>query len=130
MQRFALSLALAIAVCAWLQLGFPETARAQKRAQAQVQTAARISDRDLRAFAKVYVEYKALQQEYGAKIEQTKDTKEKEALQKEASTQLQSVLQKHKLTADEYNHIFKAVNEDEKLRDKVLPMVEAERKKS
>jgi hypothetical protein len=53
---------------------------------------ANVTDKDLRAFAKAYVEYHNIRQNYEPRLNSTKDEKEK--LQREGDNKVKQVLEK------------------------------------
>ena len=89
-----------------------------------------ISDKELKAFVKAYVEYQKIRQEYEPAINNAQDPKEKQRLENEGNAKLKKVLDKEGLSPETYNRIFDQVNTDKQLRDTVLKMVEEQRKKS
>lgn len=91
---------------------------------------ANVTDKDLRAFAKAYVEYHNIRQNYEPRLNGTKDEKEKEKLQREGDNKVKQVLEKQGLTPQSYNRLFVAVNNNQQLRQKALTLISEERKKS
>jgi hypothetical protein len=91
---------------------------------------ANISDKELKAFVKAYVEYQRIRQEYEPAVNSTQDPKEKQRLQDEGNAKLKKVLDKEGLSPETYNRIFETVNTDKQLRSTVLKMVTEQRKKS
>jgi hypothetical protein len=89
-----------------------------------------LSDKELNAFVKAYVEYQKIRLSYGPVLEKSKDPKEKKRIQDEANTKVRQALDRHRLTSERYNRIFASVNGNEELRKKILKKVEEERKKS
>jgi hypothetical protein len=89
-----------------------------------------VSDKDLRAFAKAYVEYHRIKQNYEPKLKATKDEKSKQQIEKEGNEKVRHALEKQGLTPQKYNQLFAAVNGNPQLRQKALDMIEAERQKS
>lgn len=130
MKKFKLQTAAWLMAAVWLHLGLWSVSDAQELPRSRNQRQSRVDDRDLRAFAKVYVTYQSLQKEYEPILKSEKDAKKKEGIQKEANAKLKAVLQQQGLTADQYNQIFASVNADEKLRKRVLSMINEERNKS
>lgn len=94
------------------------------------QASTNISDKDLRSFAKAYVEYHKLRQSYEKQIGSVQDAKEKEKLQREGDSKVSKALEKQGLTPQSYNRLYTAVNNNEQLRKKALKMIEEERKNS
>ena len=91
---------------------------------------ANVTDKDLRAFAKAYVEYHNIRQNYEPRLNSTKDEKQKEKLQREGDNKVKQVLEKQGLTPQSYNRLFVAVNNNQQLRQKVLALISEERRKS
>ena len=89
-----------------------------------------VSDRELKAFVKAYVEYQKIRQNYEGRIASTKDEREKQRLQREGDDKVKQVLQKQGLTPQSYNRLFAAVNNNQQLRQKALTLISEERSKS
>jgi Domain of unknown function (DUF4168) len=89
-----------------------------------------ISDKDLRAFVKAYVEYQKIRQSYEPKMNNTRDEKEKQKIQREGDDKVKQALEKQGLTPQAYNRLFAAVNGNPQLRQKALALINDERKKS
>lgn len=91
---------------------------------------AKVSDKDLRAFAKAYVEYHKIRQAYEPQLAKVQDAKEKEKIQREGDSKVNKALEKQGLTPESYNRLFTAVNRNEQLRKKALKIISEERKRS
>jgi Domain of unknown function (DUF4168) len=89
-----------------------------------------VSDKDLRAFVKAYVEYQKIRQNYEPKMNKTRDEKEKQKIQREGDDKVKQALEKQGLTPQAYNRLFAAVNGNPQLRQKALALINDERKKS
>lgn len=89
-----------------------------------------VSDKDLRAFVKAYVEYQKIRQSYEPKMNNTRDEKEKLKIQREGDDKVKQALEKQGLTPQAYNRLFVAVNGNPQLRQKALALINDERKKS
>jgi predicted ATPase with chaperone activity len=89
-----------------------------------------VSDKELRAFAKAYVEYHKIRQNYEPKMNNTRDEKEKLNIQREGDDKVKQALEKQGLTPQGYNRLFAAVNGNPQLRQKALTLINDERKKS
>lgn len=89
-----------------------------------------VSDKDLKSFAKAYVEYHKIRQSYETQLNKAQDAKEKEKIQQEGNAKVSKALQKEGLTPESYNKIFSTVNNNEQLRRKALKFIDEERKKS
>jgi Domain of unknown function (DUF4168) len=118
--------ALAVLIGLW---SLPAAAQeSPKTATSQAQT--NVSDKDLRSFAKAYVEYHKLRQSYEKQIGNVQDAKEKEKLQREGDSKVSKALEKQGLTPQSYNRLYTAVNNNEQLRKKALKIIDEERKNS
>lgn len=109
---------------------FAAAARAQQPPQRQGPSQrANVSDKELKAFAKAYVEYQRIRQTYEPSLKNAKDAAEGERIQREANTKIKTALKKQGLDVDSYNRIFNAVNANEELRKKALNLIDQERKR-
>jgi hypothetical protein len=124
-SRILLS-ALAALIGLW---NLPAGAQSSKASPSQ-QASTNVSDKDLRSFAKAYVEYHKLRQSYEKQIGSVQDAKEKEKLQREGDSKVSKALEKQGLTPQSYNRLYTAVNGNEQLRKKALKLIEEERKNS
>jgi len=95
--------------------------------QSQSAEPTKLSDKDLRAFAKAYVAYQKLRQTYEPRLGKIQDPKEKQKLQQEGDAKVKEALEKHGLTPQSYNRLFAAVNGNEQLRQKALKLINEER---
>jgi hypothetical protein len=118
----------AVAVLVGLGITAPAVAQESKQASAPAQK--NFSDKDLKSFAKAYVEYHRIRQTYETRLNNIQDPKEKEKIQREGDSKVSKALEKQGLTPDSYNRLFAAVNNNEQLRKKTLKMIEEERKQS
>lgn len=91
---------------------------------------ATVSDRELTAFVKAYVEYQKIRSSYGPALEKASSPERKKQIEQEANAKVKRSLDANGLTAERYNRIFATVNGNEALRKKVLQRVEEERKNS
>jgi Domain of unknown function (DUF4168) len=89
-----------------------------------------VSDRDLTAFVKAYVEYQKIRSSYGPALEKANTAEQKKQIEQEANAKVKRSLDANGLSAERYNRIFATVNGNEALRKKVLQRVEEERKNS
>ena len=82
-----------------------------------------VSEVDLEAFAKAYVEYHRIRRIYEARISKAENAKEKDKIQNEGNAKVGQALKKQGLTAQSYNRLFTAVNSNESLRQKALKFI-------
>ena len=112
-------------------LSFPSLAHAQDLPkQTQSAEPTKLSDKDIRAFAKAYVEYQKLRQTYEPRLNSARDPKDREQIQREGDLKVKEALEKHGLTPHSYNRLFAAVNGNEQLRQKALKLINQERGRS
>lgn len=123
---------ISLVAIGWMFLGIETTVIAQQPSGKQTGSATRtqVSDAELRAFVKAYVETQNIRREYEPPLQKTTDPDKTQDLQKEANAELKETLAKQNLTVAQYNRIFSAVNNDPRLREKTLKLVEAERQRS
>lgn len=89
-----------------------------------------LSDKELKAFVKAYVDYQKIRRSYAPALEQAKDPARKKQIEQEANAKIKSSLDAQGLSVTRYNQIFAEVNNNPPLRKKVLQQVEEERKRS
>ena len=122
---------LLIAVSVALLVAINSTPRALAAStQGSITKASNVSDRDLKAFAKAYVEYHQIKRSYEPKLKTIRDEKTKRQIEKEGNDKVLHALEKEGLTPQQYNQLFTVVNRDPRLRQKALSLIEAERRKS
>jgi len=90
----------------------------------------KVSDAELRSFAKAYVEYHKIRQQYEPQLQATKDPQQNKKIQDDANAKVKDVLAKQQLPAQQYNRVITLVNNDETLRKKAMKLIEEERKKA
>ena len=116
----------AIFVAGFLILPFGKQSRAQESPQQQMN----VSETQLRAFAKVYVEVEKIRQSYEPRLKEAKNPEEGKQIQKEAVSKMQGELTKQGLTEESYTQIFEIARADEGLRKKLVELINEERQKS
>jgi Domain of unknown function (DUF4168) len=103
--------------------------RAQDRARDQQPSQhSEISDRDLKAFAKAYVEFRKIRSAYENSLNEVGNRQEESKAQHEALIKIDRALEKQGLRPDALYRIFKAVNADEKLYAKAMKLIEEEQR--
>ena len=127
MQQIAsLKTVAAIFVAGFLILPFAKQARAQESPKQQMN----VSETQLRAFAKVYVEVEKIRQEYEPRLKEAKNPEEGKQIQSEAVSKMQGALTKEGLNEESYTQIFEIARADEGLRKKLVDLINEERQKS
>lgn len=99
-------------------------------AQERLQSRSEISEKQLESFAKAYVGYQRLRQIYEPKIAKALDVRERERIRQEGDAKVSQVLAQEGLTAQTYNRLFTAVNNERELRQRVLKLIHDERRRS
>lgn len=122
-QKLSLSL---VVVGSLLWLGSPAIGQEVSKTQASDKQA--VNDNQLRTFAKVYVAYQRIRQQYEPALKNAQE-QERKRIQDEANAKVKTALIKQNLTVEEYNRIFAQVNSNADLRKRALKLVEEERKK-
>ena len=89
---------------------------------------AEVGDKELKAFAKAYVEFHKIRVAHEPALQSAPDTQAKSKVEQEALSKFSKALEKQGLTLEGYGRLFLAVNSDEKLREKALRFIEEERK--
>jgi hypothetical protein len=87
-----------------------------------------ISDKELKAFAKAYVEFHKIRSAYENSLDDVGNRQEETKAQHEALIKIDKALEKQGLKPDALYRIFKAVNADEKLYAKAMKLIEEERR--
>ena len=126
MQITGLKTVAAILAVAFLILPFAKPGGAQELPKQQLS----VSDNQLRAFAKVYVEVEKIRQEYGLRLKEAKDAEEGKQIETEAVSKMQGALTKEGLTEDSFSQIFEIARADDGLRKKLIEFINEERQKS
>jgi predicted ATPase with chaperone activity len=121
-------IALCIATGASIGLG-PRALAQQTPKPPKADSQAKISDHDLKAFAKAYVEYQKIRQKYESALKSTQDAEKRKKLAAEANDKVKQRLAEQQISIENYNRIFKRVNSDVQLRQKTLQLIDEERKK-
>jgi|GEM_PF-932752 len=77
-----------------------------------------VSDNELKSFAQAYKKITGIRLDYESRLSKVQDQKKAQELQQQAQTEMIRVVQDEGLTADKYNQIFAAVQQDQELRKK------------
>jgi uncharacterized protein YggE len=126
MQIATLKTVAVIFVAGLLILPFAKQGRAQESPKQQLN----VSETQLRAFAKVYVEVEKIRQAYQPRLKEAKNPEEGKQIQNEAASKMQGALTKEGLTEESYTQIFEIARADEGLRKKLVELINEERQKS
>ena len=123
MQITMLKTVAVIFVAGFLILPWASQGLAQEPSQQQMN----IGDRQLRAFAKVYVEIETIRQLYVSRLKEAESLEEGEEIQNEAVSKMQGALTKQGLTEESYSQIVEIARADEGLRKKLAELINEER---
>jgi hypothetical protein len=83
----------------------------------------------LRAFARVYVEFEKIRDAYQPRLNSAQHDEQGAAIQKEAGVKIDEALAKQGLTRENYSQIINTLNTDSELRAKAMQLIDEERKK-
>jgi len=102
----------------------------QVRAQNSPKQQLNVSETQLRAFAKVYVEVEKIRQAYEPRLKEAKNAQEGKQIETEAVLKMQGALTEQGLTPESYTQIFEIARADEGLRKRLVEIINEERQKS
>lgn len=89
-----------------------------------------IGDKELRAFAKSYLEFHKIRAEYEPALNQARNTQEQRKIEQEALAKFDKAVQNQGLTLEGYFRMYQTVNANEQTREKAIQLIEEERKKA
>jgi len=121
---------LSIAMLTWTMGATGVSYSADQPRQSPSSEANKVSDKELSAFVKAYVDYQKIRASYTPVLEKAGDTGRKKQIEQEANEKVKRSLDSNGLSAQRYNQIFSTVNADPQLRQKVLKQVEQQRRAS
>ena len=98
--------------------------------QARSQEQPNVNETQLKSFAKVYVEVEKIRQAYEPRLKEAKNAEEGKQIEAEAMSKMEGALTKEGLTADSYSQIFEIARADQGLREKLIELINEERRKS
>ncbi len=126
MERLNLRHLLLSAILGLALVGFTAAGYAQQAATQPGQQNS-LSDKDLRAFVKAYVETQKIRLSHEAALKNSRNAEERRTIQQEADSKLLKILEREGLTVQSYNRMFSAISGNEELRKKSLKLIEHER---
>jgi len=106
------------------QVSAQQATQAPATQPAPAMQAADISDQKLEKFADSLGEIMEIREDFTAKLEKTGDPAEAQQLQQQANEKMMNTVAENDLSIAEYNAINQAVQNDPKLRDRVVAMVQ------
>jgi len=125
MKRVSLKALATIFVSAFLMVVVAKPLVAQVAPKPQ-----ELDEKQLRSFAKVYVQVEKIRQEYEPRAKEASGPEEGKQMQQEAQSKFQQVLTKEGLSEESYVQIFEVARADQDLRKKILQMIGEEKAKS
>lgn len=88
-----------------------------------------IGDKELRAFAKSYLEFHKIRAEYEPALDQARSPQEQGKIEQEALAKFAKAVQRQGLTLEGYFRLYQTVNANEPIREKALKLIDEERKR-
>ena len=125
MKRVSLKTLATIFVSAFLMVVVAKPLVAQVAPKPQ-----ELDEKQLRSFAKVYVQVEKIRQEYEPRAKEATGPEEGKQIQQEAQSKFQQVLTKEGLSEESYVQIFEVARADQDVRKKILQMIGEEKAKS
>ena len=125
MKRVSLKTLATIFVSAFLMIVVAKPLVAQVAPKPQ-----ELDEKQLRSFAKVYVQVEKIRQEYEPRAKEASGPEEGKQIQQEAQSKFQQVLTKEGLSEENYTKIFEVARADQDVRKKILQMIGEEKAKS
>jgi flagellar motor protein MotB len=125
MKRVSLKTLATIFVSAFLMVVVAKPLVAQVAPKPQ-----ELDEKQLRSFAKVYVQVEKIRQEYEPRAKEASGPEEGKQIQQEAQSKFQQVLTKEGLSEESYTKIFEVARADQDVRKKILQMISEEKAKS
>jgi len=89
-----------------------------------------IADKELRAFAKSYIEFHKIRAQYEPALNSARDPQEQGKIEQEALAKFSQAVQKQGLTLESYFRMYQSVNANDNIRDRALKFIDEERKKA
>ncbi len=105
-------------------------AQTKTQDQGSVSKQRAISDNELKAFAKAYVQFHKIRAEYEPKLGGATSPQEKGRVEQEAVAKFGAALEREGLSMERYAALYQTISADEQLRNRALELIEAERVRS
>jgi transcription initiation factor IIF auxiliary subunit len=86
-----------------------------------------VSDKELHAFVKAYVEVQHIKESHQTSLKSAQDPKRVEELQQETDSEMTKAIEKQGFTPEAYTQMLAAVNSDSTLKKKALDLIQKER---
>jgi Domain of unknown function (DUF4168) len=105
-------------------------AQTKSQDQGPTDTQRAISNNELKAFAKAYVQFHKIRADYEPKLSGATSPQEKGQVEQEAVAKFGAVLAREGLSMQRYAALYQTISSDQQLRDKALRLIEEERARS
>lgn len=86
-----------------------------------------VSDKELQAFAKAYVEVQKIKESYQASLKNVQEPEQRQKLEQKTNSEMTKVMEKQGFTPETYAQMLAAINSDNTLTGKALDLVQRER---
>jgi len=106
---------------------YQSPSRGESMQQSQSQPRQEVSDKELQAFAKAYVEVQRIRNSRQGALKNTPDPQQAQKLQQETNAEMAKAVQKQGFTPEAYTQILATVNGDNTLSKKALELIQKER---
>ena len=95
--------------------------------QSQSQSHKEVSDKELQAFAKAYVEVQKIKASQQGSLKNTQDPQQAQKVEQESKVEMAKAVQKQGFTPETYTQLLATVNGDNTLSKKALELIHKER---
>jgi hypothetical protein len=106
---------------------YQSPSRGESMQQSQSQPHKEVSDKELQAFAKAYVEIQKIKNSQQGSLKNTPDPQQAQKIQQETNAEMAKAVQKQGFTPEAYTQILATVNGDNTLSKKALELIQKER---
>ena len=86
-----------------------------------------VSDKELQAFAKAYVEVQKIKESHQGSLKNAQDPEQVQKLQQKTNAEMTKAMEKQGFTPEAYTQMLATINSDNTLNKKVLDLVQKER---
>ncbi len=98
-----------------------------QQSQPQSQPRKEVSDKDLQAFAKAYVEVQKIKNSQQGSLNNAPDPQQSQKIQQDTSAEMAKAVQKQGFTPETYAQMLATINGDTTLSQKAMALVKKER---
>ena len=124
MKKSGSIICLVMMTFAWLVWLSTAAIQAQEKSKDQRSSQpSAVGDKELRSFAKSYIEFHKIRMEYEPALNKASDPQERNKLEQDAVAKFGKAGEKQGLTLESYFRIFQTVNANETVREKALKLM-------